>query len=275
MDTDSLVLLYSQFHPGVTDKKRENVVKNEVYVDWFIRHMSRKCKHVEHYRRSLKLLDALTGRNQVLAFITEDTVTDAVAQIGMWKKESGVKNWINDLKRFYDYCISLGLRDDNPVQNAFFLYSEKQAAEREQNKAKIAADKLLRFALKYEKPSHMKTGVVILLYLYADVNLSEMSRMKVGDYDIAAESVRIGDIKTVMLNKDTARALDQYISLLRESGTGDSDMPMFANEYGNPVSRQCLWYRLKDVMQKVGAVDVVPGTLQGFYKTERRSAWGA
>ncbi|MDR0287989.1 MAG: hypothetical protein LBI03_09850, partial [Clostridiales bacterium] len=67
----------------------------------------------------------LAGRKYDFTYITEKEIMEILCMIQVSKQESGVYLWVNTVRHFFDYCISQGVRPDNPlekikIQNPFY-----------------------------------------------------------------------------------------------------------------------------------------------------------
>ena len=142
----------------------------------------------------------------------------------------------------------------------------KKYHREESHDVQAVAEALLNYALKGENPGNLKVRAAICLFLCADVNIAEMRRLKVGDYDPAARDIIVDGVDRVVLDELAVRILDLYISRLRENNLADSHMLLFPNKNGDPVSRQCLWGIIKKAMNRTGARKaMVPSRLQGIF----------
>lgn len=116
-DYDDLIRAYA-CHPRVNSAYNKPLllldksnISNKYWVDQYLEQLKNRVSEVtvHNYYRNLGHLINFVSYDSDLANITEDKIRDILKIIRHRRKASGVFQWVNICKKFFDYCIAVEL----------------------------------------------------------------------------------------------------------------------------------------------------------------------
>ena len=269
---------YEKYHPRASfDPDEQPVVirSNRMDIYWVDRYLeqleSRLSESaIQQYRRILVQLFRFMNGGNDLATVTEEKMRVILDYIRRQKKASGVYQWAYVCKGFFDYCVSMGVRSDNPMADINVSnpnYTPKRKKPKEQKEItkpdaaviKSTAEQLMAVL----DGCGLKTQAIIALILTTNIRISVLQRMTIGGYSPRSREVKVNEDKVELLNDQAAHILASYISALYDDQSVKNDTLLFINEQDQPLSRQRIWGIMRDEMRKAGIQGIMPGCLRG------------
>ena len=202
---------------------------------------------------SMDLLDA--GRETISAY------THWLAEKG--KSPATISRSLASLKSFYNYIISTGELDTNPVHNIQVEKTEKKLPQ-------ILTGKEVELLLDQPKCTDMKgyRDKAMLELLYATgIRVTELISLDVSDVNLSGGFIKCTSnekMRIIPLYPAAVKALSDYISDIRPQLIADpKEQSLFVNLSGERMSRQGFWKIIKYYQEKAQIdKDITPHTLR-------------
>jgi site-specific recombinase XerD len=147
----------------------------------------------------------LLGGEERFLTATEADLRVAAAERIARRNGTGMDNWYYEMKKFFDFLISQGLREDNPLPPGFLkLFSGETLATRR--------DRILKDKLPAPDFNRLRDRAILALLQNTNLRPQEMQVMTLGCYDQKLGHLRLRARNRVILSGSTAEAMDEYVS---------------------------------------------------------------
>ncbi len=179
------------------------------------------------------------------------------------KSTATISRCLASLKSFYNFAISQGEKDANPVVNIHVEKTEKKLPQ-------ILTGKEVELLLEQPKCTDLKgyRDKAMLELLYATgIRVSELINLNVSDVNLPGGFIKCasnGKVRIIPLYPEAVKALADYIEDIRPKMVADADEEsLFVNVSGERMSRQGFWKIIKHYQEKAGIQkDITPHTLR-------------
>jgi len=167
------------------------------------------------------------------------------------------------LKSFFNFAVTQGLRESNPVVNIQVEKAEKKLPQ-------ILTGKEVELLLDQPKCTDLKgyRDKAMLELLYATgIRVSELINLDVDDINIPGGFIKCtsgGKVRIIPLYPAAIKALHEYIENIRPKMVADiREQSLFVNVSGERMSRQGFWKIIKHYQEKAQIdKDITPHTLR-------------
>ena len=186
---------------------------------------------------------------------------DALHEKG--KSAATISRCVASLKSFYNYAVSRGKKDSNPVANIHVEKAEKKLPQ-------ILTGKEVELLLEQPKCTDLKgyRDKAMLELLYATgIRVSELINLNVSDVNLPGGFIKCdsgGKVRIIPLYPAAVKALSDYIEDVRPKMVADGrETSLFVNVSGERMSRQGFWKIIKRY-QEMAQIDkdITPHTLR-------------
>ena len=220
---------------------------------------------VSSYMRDIhQFASYLEERNIPVLEADRDTVAgymQALQEKG--KSTATISRCLASLKSFYNFVISQGEKDANPVVNIHVEKTEKKLPQ-------ILTGKEVELLLEQPKCTDLKgyRDKAMLELLYATgIRVSELINLNVSDVNLPGGFIKCasnGKVRIIPLYPEAVKALTDYIEDIRPKMVADADEEsLFVNVSGERMSRQGFWKIIKYYQEKAQIEkDITPHTLR-------------
>ncbi len=182
---------------------------------------------------------------------------------GIGKSSATASRSLASLKSFYNFAVSRGEKDANPVYNIHVEKSEKKLPQ-------ILTGKEVELLLSQPKCVDLKgyRDKAMLELLYATgIRVTELISLNVGDVNLSAGFIKCennGKLRIIPLYPAAVQALAEYVTEVRPKMIADPEEPsLFVNINGGRMSRQGFWKIIKVYQEKAQIdKDITPHTLR-------------
>jgi len=179
------------------------------------------------------------------------------------KSSATISRSLASIKSFFNYVISLGVRDTNPVVDIQIEKSEKKLPQ-------ILSGKEVELLLEQPKCSDPKgfRDKAMLELLYATgIRVSELINLDLDDVNLPGGFIKCtsnAKMRIIPLYPAAIKALSDYIEDVRPQMVADIDEPsLFVNISGERMSRQGFWKIIKYYQEKAQIEkEITPHTLR-------------
>lgn len=179
------------------------------------------------------------------------------------KSAATVSRCLASLKSFYNYAVSQGEKDVNPVVNIQVEKAEKKLPQ-------ILTGKEVELLLEQPKCTDLKgyRDKAMLELLYATgIRVSELINLDVSDVNLPGGFIKCesgGKVRIIPLYPEAIKALGEYIEDIRPKMVADArEESLFVNVSGERMSRQGFWKIIKYYQEKAQIEkDITPHTLR-------------
>ncbi len=179
------------------------------------------------------------------------------------KSTATISRCLASLKSFYNFAISQGEKDANPVVNIHVEKTEKKLPQ-------ILTGKEVELLLEQPKCTDLKgyRDKAMLELLYATgIRVSELINLNVSDVNLPGGFIKCasnGKVRIIPLYPEAVKALADYIEDIRPKMVADADEEsLFVNVSGERMSRQGFWKIIKYYQEKAQIEkDITPHTLR-------------
>ena len=169
---------------------------------------------------------------------------DALHEKG--KSAATISRCVASLKSFYNYAVSRGKKDSNPVANIHHTWRRRKRSCRKSSPAK-------RWSCYWNSPSapiSRATGTRPCWSSYATgIRVSELINLNLTDVNLPGGFIRCdsgGKVRIIPLYPAAVKALSDYIQDVRPKMVADPMEPsLFVNVSGERMSRQGFWKLIK------------------------------
>lgn len=228
----------------------------------FIEYMRTEKKKAENtliaYERDIKSFSNYLSSRGVADMdkCTESDAVSYVLELGNQKKSKATVNRkVSALRTYYDYCIRLGKREDNPFSRIKSAKSERRDVDY------LSVEEAERLM---ELPDDSSKGIrdrALLEFMYGTgARVTEIVRLCFADVNLRMSFVTLKDVndesRIVPLGRYAKEAMEKYISGVYDQLAGhphkDEDK-VFVNMRGEPLTRQGIWKILKDYGNSINA----------------------
>ena len=237
----------------------------KIYETYLVEVKQASANTVASYMRDLHQFEAYMGqRNMELIDTDRDTVVDYTHYLQeKGKSAATISRSVASLKSLFNFVVSEGLRDTNPVVNIQVEKAEKKLPQ-------ILTGKEVELLLEQPKCTDLKgyRDKAMLELLYATgIRVSELINLNVDDVSIPGGFIKCesgGKVRIIPLYPAALRSLSVYIREVRTIMLGDpSEQALFVNVSGARMSRQGFWKILKFYQAKAGIEkEITPHTLR-------------
>ena len=227
------------------------------YID-YMRNQKRKAKNtLLAYERDLSSFEQFLVKRSGgdLGSCTESDAVSYILELNNQKKsKSTVNRKVSALRSYYEYCILIGMREDNP----FSKIKSVKAGKRKIDYLTISETEEL-----LDLPDDSIKGIrdrALLEFMYGTgARVTEVVRLRFEDMNIRMGFVTLrnadDESRIVPLGRYARNALEDYIRnsyghLAGRAQKGDDIV--FVNMKGEPLSRQGIWKILKDYGALIG-----------------------
>ncbi len=182
---------------------------------------------------------------------------------GIGKSPATASRSLASLKSFYNFVVSQGEKDANPVYNIHVEKSEKKLPQ-------ILTGKEVELLLSQPKCVDLKgyRDKAMLELLYATgIRVTELISLNVGDVNLSAGFIKCennGKLRIIPLYPAAVQALSEYVTEVRPKMISDpEELSLFVNINGGRMSRQGFWKIVKVYQEKAQIdKDITPHTLR-------------
>lgn len=220
------------------------------------------ASYLRDVRQFVNYLNSVVHKDALDA--DRETVSDYTQWLsGRGKSPATISRSLASLKNFYNYVISLGERDSNPVHNIHVQKAEKKLPQ-------ILTGKEVELLLDQPKTTDMKgyRDKAMLELLYATgIRVTELISLDVTDVSISGSFVKCttnDKMRIIPLYPAAVKALGDYITDIRPNLIADPrELSLFVNLSGERMSRQGFWKIIKFYQEKAQIdKDITPHTLR-------------
>ena len=228
-----------------------------------VRHAS--ANTVASYMRDLHQFESyLHQQNMDFDHVDRDTVvsyTHTLQERG--KSAATISRSVASLKSLFQFMVSNGLRESNPVNHIQVEKAEKKLPQ-------ILTGKEVELLLEQPKCTDLKgyRDKAMLELLYATgIRVSELINLNVDDVNIHGGFIKCegsGKVRIIPLYPAAIKALGEYIDNIRPKMVADVlEDSVFVNVSGERMSRQGFWKIIKYYQEKAQIdKDITPHTLR-------------
>lgn len=237
----------------------------EEYEDHLVRVKKASENTVASYLRDLHQFSAyLAEMNMGVEQVMRETICSYVLLLREKGKSSAtISRSLASIKSFFNYVISLGVRDTNPVVDIQIEKSEKKLPQ-------ILSGKEVELLLEQPKCSDPKgfRDKAMLELLYATgIRVSELINLDLDDVNLPGGFIKCtsnAKMRIIPLYPAAIKALSDYIEDVRPQMVADIDEPsLFVNISGERMSRQGFWKIIKYYQEKAQIEkEITPHTLR-------------
>jgi len=109
--------VYVDCHPRTLIANGDNTANLEALRLLFIDHVKKTSDKPQArvYFQNLHLLYNHINSRQEVAAITDDMLIGILTELLPHKTESGISKWAGVIGDFFDFCVDMGIRPDNPM----------------------------------------------------------------------------------------------------------------------------------------------------------------
>ena len=206
--------------------------------------------------------------NTVIHTDVLDADREVVNDYAHWLTDRGkspatISRMLASLKSFYNFVISIGEKDVNPVRNIQVEKTEKKLPQ-------ILTGKEVELLLEQPKCTDMKgyRDKAMLELLYATgIRVTELISLDVSDVNLSGGFIKCsgnGKMRIIPLYPAAVKAIQDYVRDIRPQLIADSgETALFVNMNGERMSRQGFWKIIKHYQEKAGIQkDITPHTLR-------------
>jgi site-specific recombinase XerD len=148
------------------------------------------------------------------------------------------KGYLTHIKKYYDYLLDTGKRDDHPCRSLFIRGNVKKGIIHSDLFSITELENLMNREEHYPK-MHLKNQVVISLLIYQGLMPQEIVNLKLSDIDLDSGTIRIrgGRVllpRTLNLQIRQAHIMDNYINRARKELTFIKTDKLIINYRGLP-----------------------------------------
>ncbi len=193
---------------------------------------------------------------------------DTVCDYTHWLADRGkspatISRTLASLKSFYNYAISQGAAQSNPVRNIHVEKSEKKLPQ-------ILTGKEVELLLEQPKCTDLKgyRDKAMLELLYATgIRVTELISLNVSDVSLTGSFIKCTSnqrMRIIPLYPAAVKALGDYINEIRPKLIADpEETSLFVNLSGERMSRQGFWKIIKHYQETAKIdKDITPHTLR-------------
>lgn len=197
-----------------------------------------------------------------------DVDREIISDYMRWLVERGkspatISRSLASLKSFYNFVVSVGEKDVNPVHNIQVEKIEKKLPQ-------ILSGKEVELLLEQPKCTDMKgyRDKAMLELLYATgIRVTELISLDVSDVSLSGGFIKCttnGKMRIIPLYPAAVKALSDYINDIRPKLIANPREPsLFVNLSGERMSRQGFWKIIKYYQEKAQIEkDITPHTLR-------------
>ena len=220
---------------------------------------------VSSYMRDLRQFASyLQQENIELEQVDRDTVNTYLYSLHeRGKSAATVSRSAASLKGFFNFAVSQGLCESNPVVNIQVEKSEKKLPQ-------ILTGKEVELLLEQPQCTDLKgyRDKAMLELLYATgIRVSELINLDVSDVNLPGGFIKCesnGKVRIIPLYPAAIKALSEYIENIRPKMVADPlEQSLFVNVSGERMSRQGFWKIIKYYQEKAQIDKVItPHTLR-------------
>lgn len=220
---------------------------------------------VSSYMRDLRQFASyLSKENIVFDCVERKNICSYISSLQeKGKSASTISRNLASLKGFFQFVVSQGERERNPVTDIRVEKAEKKLPQ-------ILTGKEVELLLEQPKctdPKGFRDKAMLELLYATGIRVSELINLDVDDVNIPGGFIRCnsnGKVRIIPLYPAAIKALDDYISEVRPKMVGDLMEPsLFVNVSGDRMSRQGFWKIIKYYQEKAKIdKDITPHTLR-------------
>jgi integrase/recombinase XerD len=223
---------------------------------------------VESYERDLAKLRAWSEKNNLeLANLTKKDLREWLIDLaGENLSENSKRRLISALRGFYKFLVADGHLKKSPAetleapQKSFYLPKFLNQTEIEN----------LLSVPDVSTEIGLRDRAVLETMYAAGLRVSEVCTLRIGDIDLDAGILTCtgkgSKTRKVPIGKSAVEWLKSYL-VLRRKRENIEIQNLFVNKTGKPVSRQDVFYFVKEYGEKIGRDDVSPHTLRHSFAT--------
>ncbi len=206
--------------------------------------------------------------NTVMHMDVLEADRDTVCDYTHWLADRGkspatISRTLASLKSFYNYAISQGAAQSNPVRNIHVEKSEKKLPQ-------ILTGKEVELLLEQPKCTDLKgyRDKAMLELLYATgIRVTELISLNVSDVSLTGSFIKCTSnqrMRIIPLYPAAVKALGDYINEIRPKLIADpEETSLFVNLSGERMSRQGFWKIIKHYQETAKIdKDITPHTLR-------------
>jgi|GEM_PF-4222638 len=223
----------------------ETVDITQKFTDYL--HIKRlKATTIESYLRDLELLFSFVPQ-EALASVTDEQMREVVETLRGSRPEKSVRRWISVIEKFFDFCITVGLRDDSPMYS-ISIRSDPNCSPQ------VCANKLL--AIPWEENFQgYRDAAIIALACYTYIRFTDFRLLTLKSFDMAQERINLSNQGSYPLPQVALQAVGKHVAnmLLNEKATMDT--AMFVSKAGTTLSRQAICKIVRCAMLQLGSID--------------------
>ena len=239
----------------ILDDYEENLIQ--------VKHASENT--VASYMRDLHQFDAyLQEQNIALQDVDRETISNYMEYLrDKGKSAATISRSLASLKSFFNFAVTRGEKDSNPVVNIQVEKAEKKLPQ-------ILTGKEVELLLEQPKCTDLKgfRDKAMLELLYATgIRVSELINLDVDDVNIPGGFIKCASnnkVRIIPLYPVAIKALSDYIDNVRPKMVADvREKSLFVNVSGDRMSRQGFWKIIKYYQEKAQIdKDITPHTLR-------------
>ncbi len=176
----------------------------------------------------------------------KDIVTYLNTKHGDYKNSNTKVYILNGIKKYYDYLVEIGLRDDHPCKNFNVRNMRNKEVIHQDLFSSIELEALLSREERYADLAQ-KNKAVISLLIYQGLNTGELNRLKVQHIDFdkglmfIKSSKRIGQ-RHLEIHPKQYRILDNYINDGRKKLVREDTDVLLLGKLGTPTTSDDVHY---------------------------------
>jgi len=160
------------------------------------------------------------------------------------KRETVVHRLVSAIERFFDFYITTGERNDNPMC-ALSIHSGLHCTPKD------CACALL--SLKHEKDFRgYRDTAIIALTCHTYIKFTEFSQLTLKSFDTAKERITINEKNYYPLPEQAIKKVGRHVANMFLNERASIDAPMFASKAGVPLTRQGICKVITNNMREVG-----------------------
>ena len=219
---------------------------------------------VSYMRDIRQFASYLSERPLVIHCVTAADISAYVDQmLQQGKSQASIARSLASLKGFFNFMISEGEMEGNPVRNIKVEQSPKKLPQ-------ILSGREVDLLLSQPKITDAKgcRDKAMLELLYATgIRVSELISLDLSDVSLPGEYIKCeskGKVRVIPLYHSAVEALNAYINSVRPKIVSDFDEPaLFVNMSGDRMSRQGFWKLIKFYQEKAQIdKEITPHTLR-------------
>jgi site-specific recombinase XerD len=203
---------------------------------------------IGQYLSPLRGMAKLLGGEDKFLTATEKDLRVVAAERMARRNGGGMENWYREAKKFFDFLVAQGFREDNPLPSGFQkLFSGDTLITRR--------DRISQHNYPVPDFNRLRDRAILALLQKTNLRPEEIQVMTLGCYDQKLGHLRLHPHRRIALSGSAADAMDEYVSafLLSMPAHVTADTFLFIDACdGRALSESEYWAIIRRSLQHTG-----------------------